>query len=89
MVPVHGKNFGGQKNPLPTFQALVQKGEKRHIFSDSMPATIQRSVNEENLQFMQHRDVYCPEYFLFIHRLTFCNFVSYRVIKFGGGGGAG
>ena len=58
-------------DPCPC-QALVQKGEKRHMFSDSMPADIQRSVNEENLQYMQHRDVYCPEYFEFIHRLFTC-----------------
>ena len=57
-------------------QALVQKGERRHMFSESMPADIQRSVNEENLQFMQHRDVYCVEYFDFIYRLTQCNAVS-------------
>ncbi len=64
-------------DPLPSLlQALVQKGEKHHMFSDSIPATIQRSVNEENLQFMQHRDVYCPEYLEFIYRLTLANSVS-------------
>ena len=46
------------------------------MFSESMPANIQRSVNEENLQFMQHRDVYCTEYFDFIHRLATCNQVQ-------------
>lgn len=61
-------------------QALVQKGEKHHMFSDSIPANIQRSVNEENLQFMQHRDIYCPEYFEFMYRLTLANSVSSRVI---------
>ncbi len=40
-----------------------------------MPAEIQRSVNEENLQFMQHRDVYCVEYFEFVHRLIVSNMV--------------
>ena len=40
-----------------------------------MPADIQRSVNEENLQFMQHRDVCCLEYFEFIYGLTQCNAV--------------
>ena len=59
-------------------QALVQKGEKHHMFSDSIPANIQRSVNEENLQFMQHRDIYCPEYFEFIYRLTLANSVSLK-----------
>lgn len=41
-----------------------------------MPASIQRSINEENLQFMQHRDVYCPEYFHFINALVVANMVS-------------
>ena len=57
-------------------KALVQKGERRHVFSDTMPAVIQRSINEENLQFMQHRDVYCPEYFDFITALAVTNMVS-------------
>ena len=56
-------------------QALVQKGEKRRMFSDTMPPEIQRSVNEENLQFMQHRDVYCPEYFDFVNQLVQANMV--------------
>lgn len=61
---------------LPSPQALVQKGERRHMFQDTMPPAIQRSVNEENLQFMQHRDVYCVEYFEFIRELTLANHVS-------------
>ena len=60
-------------------QALVQKGERRHVFSDTMPAVIQRSINEENLQFMQHRDVYCPEYFDFITALAVTNMVSVQL----------
>ena len=62
--------------PPPPPQALVQKGEKRHIFSEIMPAVIQRGVNEENLQFMQHRDVYSPEYFDFVLTLVVSNMVS-------------
>ena len=46
------------------------------MFSDTMPAVIQRSINEENLQFMQHRDVYCPEYFSFINALAVANMVN-------------
>ena len=46
------------------------------MFSDTMPPEIQRSVNEENLQFMQHRDVYCPEYFAFMRQLVQANGVS-------------
>ena len=33
-------------------------------------------INEENLQFMQHRDVYCHDYFNFIRSLAFVNNVS-------------
>ena len=33
-------------------------------------------INEENLQFMQHRDVYCHDYFHFIRSLSFINNVS-------------
>ena len=57
-------------------KALVQKGERRHMFQDPMPPAIQRSVNEENLQFMQHRDVYCVEYFEFVRDLAITNQVS-------------
>jgi len=62
-----------EDDKLSQLQALVQKGEKRHMFSDTMPPEIQRSVNEENLQFMQHRDVYCPEYFAFMRQLVQAN----------------
>ncbi len=53
----------------------MQKGERRHMFRDAMPPAIQRSVNEENLQFMQHRDIYCLEYFEFVRELTMANHV--------------
>ncbi|XP_019859988.1 PREDICTED: ubiquitin carboxyl-terminal hydrolase 24-like [Amphimedon queenslandica] len=58
---------------LSQLQELVTKGEKRGVFNDNIPSTIQRSVNTENLHFMQNRDVYCREYFEFIRNLTFCN----------------
>ena len=57
-------------------QALVQKGERRHLFDDTMPAVIQHKVNEDNLQFMRHRDVYCTEYFEFVRELSYANHVS-------------
>ena len=59
-------------SPVP-LQALVQKGEKRHLFDDTMPAAIQHKVNEDNLQFMRHRDVYCTEYFDFVRELVYAN----------------
>ncbi|XP_065904481.1 ubiquitin carboxyl-terminal hydrolase 24-like isoform X2 [Dysidea avara] len=58
---------------LSQLTALVQKGEKKGMFSQEMPPQIRRSINEENLQFMQHRDVYCHDYFHFIRSLSFIN----------------
>ena len=40
-----------------------------------MPAAIQHKVNEDNLQFMRHRDVYCTEYFDFVRELVYTNHV--------------
>lgn len=37
-------------------------------------------INEENLQFMQHRDVYCHDYFNFIRSLSFVNNVSITTV---------
>lgn len=60
----------------PSLKALVQKGERRHLFVDTMPAVIQHKVNEDNLQYMRHRDVYCTEYFEFVRDLAYANHVS-------------
>lgn len=58
---------------LSQLTALVQKGERKGIFKDKMPATIQRVVHTENLQFMQNRDVYNVDYFRFVLSLASCN----------------
>lgn len=58
---------------LSQLTALLQKGERKGIFKDKMPATIQRVVHTENLQFMQNRDVYNEDYFRFILNLASCN----------------
>lgn len=63
---------------LSQLQALVQRGDRRGVFSDTIPPAIQRSVNEENLQFMRHRDVYCLEYLAFVRSLVAANTVSFR-----------
>ncbi|CAI8010592.1 Ubiquitin carboxyl-terminal hydrolase 24, partial [Geodia barretti] len=67
----------GGEDKLQQLQALVQKGEKRHLFDDTMPAAIQHKVNEDNLQFMRHRDVYCTEYFDFVRELVYANNMIY------------
>lgn len=58
---------------LSQLQALVQRGDRRGVFSDTIPPAIQRSVNEENLLFMRHRDVYCLEYLSFVRSLVAAN----------------
>ncbi|EDO44319.1 predicted protein, partial [Nematostella vectensis] len=69
---------------LSQLTALVQKGERKGIFRDKMPASIQRMVHAENLQFMQNRDVYNTDYFKFILNLATCNrsFVSNKQVLF-------
>jgi ubiquitin carboxyl-terminal hydrolase 9/24 len=58
---------------LSQLTALVQSGERRGIFSDRMPVRIQRAVEEENLKFMQNRDVFNEDYFNFIKNLILVN----------------
>ena len=67
---------------LSQLQALVQKGDRRGVFSDTIPPAIQRSVNEENLQFMRHKDVYCLEYLTFVRNLVAANKVGVGVEEY-------
>eukprot|EP00731_Ephydatia_muelleri_P019119 Em0011g1159a len=68
---------------LSQLQALVQRGDRRGVFSDTIPPAIQRSVNEENLQFMRHRDVYCLEYLAFVRSLVAANTVEPGHLEYG------
>ena len=62
---------------LGELTALVRKGEERVVFQHpSMPSAIQRHIHDENLQFMQHKEVYTPGYFTFIKELVDANLVS-------------
>uniref|UniRef100_T1IKX5 ubiquitinyl hydrolase 1 n=1 Tax=Strigamia maritima TaxID=126957 RepID=T1IKX5_STRMM len=58
---------------LTQLTELVHHGDRQGIFQDRMPARIQQMVHEENLHFMQNRDVYCEEYFSFVYQLVICN----------------
>ena len=61
---------------LGELTALVRKGEERVVFQHpSMPSSIQRHIHDENLQFMQHKEVYTPGYFNFIKELVDTNLV--------------
>ena len=35
-----------------------------------MPASIERSIREENLRFMQNRDVFSEDYYSFLYEVT-------------------
>jgi len=68
----------GRSDSLSQLSALVKRGEKRGIFSDNIPPSIRRLVLEENLQFMQNRDVYNEDYFRLIYNLCSCNIESLK-----------
>ncbi|XP_052775472.1 ubiquitin carboxyl-terminal hydrolase 24-like isoform X3 [Mya arenaria] len=55
---------------------LVHKGERRGIFMDKMPPSIQRLIHSENLTFIKNRDVYNQEYFRFVKNLVARNTMS-------------
>ncbi len=54
---------------------LLEKGEKTGLFkqvsSGRMPAHIERGIQEDNLRFMQNRDVFCEDYYRFV-----CDLIS-------------
>ncbi|KAH3849071.1 hypothetical protein DPMN_091460 [Dreissena polymorpha] len=59
---------------------LVHKGERKGIFMDKMPVSIQRMIHSENLTFVKNRDVYNQEYFRFVKNLVARNTVSPTVV---------
>ncbi|XP_070563005.1 ubiquitin carboxyl-terminal hydrolase 24-like isoform X2 [Ptychodera flava] len=58
---------------LSMLTALVRKGEKRGIFLDQMPASIQQEIRDENLRFVKNKGVHNVEYFKFVRQLVSCN----------------
>ena len=62
------------RESLSQLSDLLEKGDKSHLFQMSrMPANIEREINEENLRFLQNRDVYCEDYYKFILDLASIN----------------
>ena len=57
------------RESLSQLSDLLEKGEKRGIFSSRMPASIERSIREENLRFMQNRDVFSEDYYSFLYEV--------------------
>ena len=58
------------RESLSQLSDLLEKGEKRGIFSSRMSASIERSIREENLRFMQNRDVFSEDYYSFLYEVT-------------------
>ena len=44
---------------------------------DNIPTDIKRSINDENLHFLRHKEVYTEEYFIFIKNLVDISLVSF------------
>jgi hypothetical protein len=43
---------------------LLEKSEKKSLFASRMPSSIEHGIQEENLRFLQNRDVFCEDYYL-------------------------
>ena len=73
---------GGMKEAresLSQLSDLLEKGEKKGIFSVSrMPPSIERAIREENLRFMQNRDLYSDDYNSFMFDLATVNTYKQR-----------
>ena len=63
------------RESLTQLSDLLEKGEQSLFFTSSgrMPANIDREIQEENLQFLQNRDVYSEDYYRFIFELCDTN----------------
>lgn len=66
----------GRTDSLTQLTQLVHHGERQGLFSDKIPARVERVIKSENLRFMQNRDVYNEEYFSFVKQLTMSTSVS-------------
>ncbi|KAL3868453.1 hypothetical protein ACJMK2_041259 [Sinanodonta woodiana] len=64
-LPANGRSRL-DSDSLMELTELVHKGERRGIFMEKMPASIQRLIHAENLTFVKNRDVYNQEYFKFV-----------------------
>ena len=67
------------RESLTTLTDLLEKGEKKGIFSSRMPPSIERAIREDNVRFMQNRDVYCEDYNKFMFDLATVNTYKHRV----------
>lgn len=73
-----GVNVGSyvDSDGLSQLTALVHHGEKQGLFTEKIPPRILRAIQEDNLRFFRDRDIYCEEYYNFVHQLVTCNAVG-------------
>ncbi|XP_050400806.1 ubiquitin carboxyl-terminal hydrolase 24 isoform X1 [Patella vulgata] len=69
VLPEGGKR-SLDSDSLMELTELVHKGERKGIFLDKMPASIQQVIHAENVTYVKDRDVYNMEYFKFIRNLV-------------------
>ena len=61
------------RESLSQLSDLLEKGDKTGLFTNRMPSTIEREIHEENLRFLQNRDVFCDDYYRFVFELASVN----------------
>jgi len=64
------------RESLSELSDLLDKGEKQGLFSNKMPPLIERGIREDNMKFMQNRDLYCEDYYKFVYSLAKLNIVT-------------
>ena len=67
------------RESLSQLSDLLEKGERKGLLTNRMPAAIERGIQEENLRFLENRDVFCDEYFKFIYEFLSCNANAVKV----------
>ncbi len=78
--PLMPSSSSAARESLSQLSDLLERGEQTGLFSSRrMPASIERTIQEENLHFLENRDVFCVEYYSFIRELIGCNSASHSV----------
>merc|ERR1711902_363194 len=57
------------KENLSQLTNLLEKGDEQGFFSARMPPDIERAIHEENINFIENKDIYSKDYYLFIMAL--------------------
>ena len=66
------------RESLSELSDLLEKGEKQGIFSSKIPALIERGIREDNMRFMQNRDLHSELYFKWMLNLATVNLQDFH-----------